>query len=64
MLFSAFWTALPRNRDLTLCQLSKDKFHWCAKPYYDADCLDAHLGYVSQEEDFARRRGTAERKNA
>lgn len=54
LLFSAFWTALPRNRDLTLCQLNKDRFHWCAKPYYGADCLGAHLGYVSQEEDFAR----------
>lgn len=64
LLFSAFWTALPRNRDLTLCQLNKDKFHWCAKPYYGADCLGAHLGYVSQEEDFARCRvATATRKN-
>ena len=54
LIFSSFWTAFPRNRDLTLCQLDKDKFHWCAKPYYGADCLGAHLGYVSEADDFAR----------
>jgi hypothetical protein len=43
--FSAYITT--DNVDLVFCQLDKMKCHWRATPYYGADCLCSHYGYIS-----------------
>lgn len=54
LIFSAFWTAF--QRDLTLCQLDKNRVHWKCRPYFGADILAAHYGYLREEASalFAR----------
>lgn len=44
LIFSAFWTAF--QRDLTLCQLDKNRVHWKIRPYFKSDILAAHYGYL------------------
>lgn len=49
LIFSEFFTC--RQRDLTLCQINKMRWSWSESPYIAADCLGAHNGYLSLEED-------------
>lgn len=63
-IFSAFWTAF--QRDLTLCQLDKNRVHWKCRPYFGNDILAAHYGYLRRDAEtlFARHRNAAAPGNA
>lgn len=65
LIFSAWWTTF--NKDLTLCQLDKNKVHWKAQPYFGDDIIAAHYGYftvMQNRELLEKHKAAAERFRA